>query len=190
MKTSAPAIPDDWSQDGRFLIYMTTEKGGRDVSVLPLSGERKPFPFLQSQFGELHAQLSPDGRWMAYTSDESGQFQIYVQSFPAGQGKWQVSTQGGVQPRWRRDGKELFYLAPDGKLMAVLVRAGATFEAGTPAPLFQAQTFSLAISTLYSHQYDITADGQRFLLNVDLSEVTAAPITVVLNWQKAVTSGK
>jgi Tol biopolymer transport system component len=190
VKTSDSAIPEDWSLDGRFLVYLTTGRGGRDVSVLPLSGERKPAPFLQGPFYERHAQLSPDGRWMAYASDESGQYQIYVQSFPAGGGKWQVSTTGGSQPRWRHDGKELFYIALDGKLMSVPVRAGATFEAGTPVPLFQTQIFGLGVGQLYSQQYDVTADGQRFLINMDLAEATAAPITVVLNWQKAVTSGK
>ena len=225
VKTSNYPIPEDWSLDGRHIVYMSTEGGGRDVLVLPLTGDPgqagtdprqagsgpqqagpgpgsragrdqavgtegrnlsrravEPVPFLQTQFLERHAQLSPDSRWMAYTSDESGQYQIYVQSFPAGSGKWQVSTSGGIQPRWRRDGKELFYLPADGKLMAVPVRAGATFETGTPALLFQTQLFGLAPSAVYSQQYDVVADGQRFLLNVDLSEATTVPITVVLNW--------
>jgi Tol biopolymer transport system component len=198
LKTSAYAIPEDWSLDGRYLVYMSTEGGGRDVLVLPLTSNpgqagsegSKPVPFLQTQFLERHAKLSPDGRWMAYSSNESGQYQIYVQTFPTGSGKWQVSTTGGVQPRWRHDGRELFFLTADGKLMVVPVRAGATFEAGTPALLFQTQSFGLAPAVQYSQQYDVAADGQRFLINVDLTEATAAPITVVLNWQKAVTSGK
>jgi hypothetical protein len=108
-----------------------------------------------------------------------------VQSFPAGGGKWQVSTSGGVQPRWSHNGKELFYLAPDGKMMAVPVKAGATFEAGTPETLFQTRTYGLALSATYSQQYDVTPDGQRFLLNVDVSDVNAAPLTVVLDWTAA-----
>ena len=122
---------------------------------------------------------------MAYTSNESGAYEVYVQSFPAGGGKWQISTGGGVQPRWRHDGRELFYLAPDNKLMSVAVRAGATFEAGTPETLFQTRTYGLPPATNYSQQYDVTPDGQRFLLNVDVSEVNAVPITVVLDWTAA-----
>ena len=154
---------------------------------LPLTGDRKPAPFLKTPFYERHAQLSPDGSWIAYISDESGKgAEVYVQSFPAGGGKWQVSTGGGVQPRWRHDGKELFYVAPDGKMMAVPVEAGATFEAGRPEALFQTRTFGLAPSGSYSQQYDVTLDGQRFLINTDVSDVTAAPITVVLDWTAAI----
>jgi Tol biopolymer transport system component len=193
LKTGNSVVPEDWALDGRALVYMGTEGGNRDLFVLPLTGDprqagtegRKPAPFLKTQFRERHAQFSPDGRWMAYASIESGIYEVYVQSFPAGSGKWQVSTSGGVQPRWRRDGKELFYLAPDGKLMAVPIMAGATFERGTPAPLFQTRVYGLATAAGYSQQYDVTSDGQRFLINEDLSEVTAAPITVVLNWPAA-----
>jgi len=174
-----------------FLLPLTGDPGQAGTGPQQAGTEgRKPVPFLQTQFLERHAQFSPDSRWMAYVSSESGRTEVYVQSFPAGGGKWQVSTTGGVQPRWRRDGRELFYLTADGKLMVVPVRAGATFEAGTPALLFQTQLFGLGVATQYSQQYDVTADGQRFLLNVDLSEVTAAPLTVVLNWQETVTSGK
>jgi Tol biopolymer transport system component len=165
---------------------MITEGGGRDVSFLPLAGERKPVPFLKTPFYERHAQLSPDGRWLAYISDESRTNEVYVQSFPAGGGKWQVSTNGGVQPRWRHDGKELFYLAPDGKLMAVAIKTGATFEAGAPETLFQTRIYGgLATSPLFSQQYDVSPDGRQFLINVDMSDVTAAPLTVVLDWTAA-----
>ena len=181
----SPAVLEDWSLDGRYLTFMSADKGGRDVWILQLTGERKPTPFLNSRFAEHHSQLSPDSRWMAYASDESGINQIYVQKFPEGNGKWQVSTRGGVQPRWRRDGKELFYLAPDGKLTAVAVKAGATFEVGTPEALFQTRIFGLGPTAQYSQQYDLTADGQRFLINEDLGDVTAAPIAVILNWTAA-----
>jgi len=176
------AILEDWSLDGRYLTLMSTDKGGRDVWILQLTGEWKLIPFLNSRFAERHSQLSPDSRWMAYVSDESGNNQIYVQRFPEGNGKWQVSTSGGVQPRWRRDGKELFYLAPDGKLMAAAVKAGTNFEAGKPEALFQTRIFGLGPSARYSQQYDLTADGQRFLINEGLSDLNSAPITVVLNW--------
>jgi Tol biopolymer transport system component len=182
LKAGAPMVPEDWSLDGRFVVYTNTEGGKREVWFLPVVGERKPVPFLKAQFFERQAQLSPDGRWMAYTSNESGIYEVYVQSFPAAGGKWQVSTSGGVQPHWRHDGKELFYLAPDNKLMSVAVRAGATFEAGTPEVLFQTRTYGLVPVVGWSQQYDVTADGQRFLLNVDVSDVTAAPLTVVTNW--------
>ena len=193
LKAGASMVPEDWSLDGRFLVYMITEGGGRDVSFLPLAGlsagqmagERKPVPFLKTPFYERHAQLSPDGRWLAYISDESRTAEVYVQSFPAGGGKWQVSTSGGMQPRWSHDGKELFYLALDGKMMAVAVKAGTTFEAGTPEALFQTRIYGLATSPAYSQQYDVTADGQRFLLNVDVADANAVPLTVVLDWTAA-----
>jgi Tol biopolymer transport system component len=185
LKAESSLVPEDWSLDGRFLVYMLTDRGGRDVGFLPLAGDRKPVPFLNTAFLERHAQLSPDGRWMAYASNESGAYEVYVQSFPAGGGKWQISTGGGVQPRWRHDGRELFYLAPDNKMTSVAVRAGATFEAGTPEALFQTRSAGLAPSTTFSQQYDVTRDGQRFLLNVDTSEVNAVPITVVLDWTAA-----
>jgi hypothetical protein len=127
----------------------------------------------------------PDGKWIAYASNESQKFEVYVQTFPTGNGKWQVSTNGGVQPRWRRDGKELFYLASDRKLMAVPVRSGSSFEFGVPVPLFATKTVSgAAFYAGYSHQYDVTPDGQRFLLNTE-ADASATPITVVLNWTAA-----
>jgi Tol biopolymer transport system component len=182
LKVGASLLPEDWSLDGRFLIYSTTEGGGRDVSFLPMSGERKPVMFLKDQFFKRHAQFSPDGHWLAYVSNESGSYQMYVQSFPTGGGKWQVSTTGGVQPRWRHDGKELYYLALDGKLMAVAVKAGNSFEAGTPEALFQTRIYGMAPNSAFSQQYDVTADGRRFLLNLDLSETSVTPLTVVTNW--------
>jgi len=182
LKPSGSIILENWSQDGRFLTYATTEGGGRDLSFLPLAGDRKPVSYLKDNFLKRHSQLSPDGHWMAYISNESGSYQVYVQSFPAGGGKWQVSTTGGVQPRWQHDGKELYYLAPDGKLMAVVVKTGTNFEAGTPEALFQTHIFGLLTSTLYSQQYDVTSDGQRFLIDLDLSDTNGNPLTVVTNW--------
>src|SRR2546425_10720762 len=131
---------------------------------------------------ETQGRFSPDSRWVAYASNESGQFQIYVQSFPSSGGKWQVSTGGGAQPQWRRDGKELFYLAPDRKLMAVEVNgAGPIFLPGSPKPLFEAH-----VSTIFpgpgAHYYTVTGDGQRFLVNTFVGESTPVPFTVVMNW--------
>ncbi|MCA1660594.1 MAG: hypothetical protein LC642_08695, partial [Verrucomicrobiaceae bacterium] len=130
LKSTEEKVPDDWSSDGQFIVYQTINRKTKwDFWVLPMSGDRQPFPFLQTEFNEQAAQFSPDGKWIAYSSDESGAPEVYVQTFPASGGRWRVSTDGGRQPRWRRDGRELFYITADGKLMAVDVKLGATFEA-------------------------------------------------------------
>src|SRR5262249_6998124 len=132
-------IPTDWSGDGRYIIYQQLDpKTNFDVWVLPMtgSGEAKPFPVVRTEASEGVGTLSPDGRWLAYVSDESGRNEVYVQSFPRGGGKRLVSTGGGSSPRWRRDGRELFYYAGDGKLMAAPVRSGESFEIGSVVSLF------------------------------------------------------
>jgi eukaryotic-like serine/threonine-protein kinase len=172
-------FPSDWSSDGKFLAYYRTDAATRlDVWVLPLTGDRKPIPLLRADFNESQAQFSADGKWITYVSDESGIPQVYVQSFPILSGKWQISADGGTQPRWRRDGKELFYLAPDRKLMSVGVKSGTIFEVETPRALFQT-TLSL---TDLRQTYAVAADGERFLLNAPVESVSA-PMTIVLNWQ-------
>jgi serine/threonine protein kinase len=177
--------PIDWSADGRNIVYqVATTKTHSDLWVLPLSRERKPFPFMQTEFTEEHPQFSPDGRWLAYTSNESGTPEIYVQNFPASSGKWQVSTRGGSHPRWRGDGKELFYLDVHGKqLMAATIKGDSrTFKADVPVALFDVHVgrfHSGIFAGMY--QYDVTADGQRFLVNT-MVEASSPPITVVLNW--------
>jgi eukaryotic-like serine/threonine-protein kinase len=179
LKSSEAKVPDDWSSDGQFIVYETLNpKTKWDLWVLPMSGDRQPFPFLQTEFNELQAQFSPDGKWIAYTSDESGAREVYAQTFPASGGKWRVSTDGGSQPRWRHDGKELFYIAFDRKLMAVDVKLGATFEAGVPKTLFGTRVLTLTSERTYA----VTADGQRFLINSTLEETSATPISVVVNW--------
>jgi len=181
LESDDDAIPNDWSQDGRLIIYSGPDPKTRfDVRVLPLAGDRKPFSFNPTPAGESAAKLSPDGRWIAYTSSESGSSEVYVQSFPSGGGKRQVSTSGGVGPLWRGDGEELFYYAPDGNLMAVTVRSGATFEAGAPLKLFGFRSGSTTIVTL--PPYAVTADGQRFLTNAIVEASVAAPLTVMMNW--------
>ncbi|HYW47218.1 MAG TPA: protein kinase [Bryobacteraceae bacterium] len=177
---------DDWSRDGRFLLYMEpSPKNGMDLWALPDplgGGERKPIPFANTQFNETMGQFSPDSRWVAYCSDESGRYEIYVRPFPPGgehSGKWMVSSAGGLQPRWRGDGKELFYLAPDRKVMAVDVKTEPAFQASPPHPLFD--TPSVGSNTLY--RYDVARDGKRFLLTVPASGVASDPATVVLNWE-------
>lgn len=174
-------MPLRWSRDGRFLPFMSSGNSPGDVDtwVLPLSGNRKPFPFLDTSFVESQGQISPDGRWMGYMSNDSKSDQIYVAPFPGPGGKVQVSTTGGRWPRWRDDGREIFYVGPDNRLMAASVTAtGAAFHVGEVRPLFQTRA---VLPERYP--YDVSKDGQRFLINT-LAEQTgpASPITVVVNW--------
>ena len=170
------------SQDGRFLLYTAKDPETKgDLWVLPLQGDRKPIPFLRTKFNEGSGQFSRDGRWIAYTSDESGSDEIYVREFSSGsaQGdagdKWLISKGGGTDPRWRGDGKELFYVAPDGEFMSVNTSAKPIFKAGAPRPLFQLPPGFIG--------GDVTADGRRFLIGVPVTQSPSVPFTVVLNWQ-------
>ena len=179
-------VPESPSPDGRFLLYSKTGANtGADLWALPMTGDRKPFPVLQTRFDERRSQFSPDGRWVAYESNDSGRFQIYVQPFPASGGKWQVSSAGGSQVRWRHDGKELFYVAPDQRLMAVPIAVaadGQTLNGGEPVPLFMTRLAQGAAITGTRSQYAVAADG-RFLMNVIVEETAPTPpITVVVNW--------
>ena len=184
MKTNERKWPGDWSRDGRFLIYtVLSQNTQHDLWILPMTGERKPFPFLQSTSNEEHGRFSPDGHFIAYSSDESGKWEVYVQTFPISGGKWLVSRDGGAQPRWRADGKEIFFIAPDRNLMAADVRLeGSTFEAGAPKALFQTQLISYPNPR---NSYAVSADGQRFVIITPLQENTATPITVVTNLNSA-----
>jgi len=186
LKSDKPQRPTDWSRDGRFIVYTENDpKTHDDIWVLPLTGERKPQVFLQTPFNENRGQISPDGRFLAYLSDESGQQEIYVRPFSlAGAasvgGKWQVSTGGGTMPRWRRDGKELFYVASANRMMmAVPVSPGSTFQAGVPVPLFESRFVSFPGERLL---YSPTADGQRFLV-VAQAEAGGSTATVLVNWR-------
>lgn len=171
--------PTGWSSDGRFIAYTTR---GSNVWILPLFGDRKPFAFAEAPFIEASAVFSPDGRWIAYTSDEGGQTDIYVQAFPGPGAKSQVSRDGGSHPVWRADGRELFYLAADGTMMAVPVGAARSFDAGLPRALFKANVWALARNQVYA----VTKDGQRFLVTTTTQKASgAAPLTVVLNWTAA-----
>jgi eukaryotic-like serine/threonine-protein kinase len=169
--------PVSWSPDGRFILYVVTTGAPDALFVLPLSGDRKPVPFLKTQFNVGFGQFSPDGKWVAYVSDESGKNEVYVAPFPGPGGRWQISTAGGIRPRWRRDGTEIFYLAPDNKLMAAAVNGkGSSFEVDAVKPLFQTRATGIRYS------YDVSADGQRFLINTTPEQTSSAPITIVLNW--------
>jgi len=176
-------FPADWSPDGRFILYIA---GGAaiarsDLRVLPLVGDKKTFGFLETPFIETRGRFSPDGRWIAYVSDESGQLEIYVARFPEATEKRRVSTAGGLWPRWRRDGKEIVYLAPDNTLTAATVNGeGATLEVGAVRTLFAAHPRPSV--TLGDYPYDVSADGRRFLVNNLVEETASAAITLVVNW--------
>jgi hypothetical protein len=149
--------------------------------MIPMAGDRQPTPFIDSEFTEGHAQFSPDGKWVAYASDESGTSETYVQSFPIGNGKWQVSNGGGDQPQWRADGKELYYLSPDGSMMAVTVESGASLSFGRPALLFVAHLPLGGIGD-DKNQYVPSRDGQRFLMNSLPDDAKQQSIFLVINW--------
>ena len=180
-KSSVAKLSFDWSRDGRYILYGVVDpKTSWDLWVVPLDDTSKPVPFLQTNFDEQRAKFSPNGRWVAYVSNESGTNEVCVRPFPVTPGKWQVSTAGGEQPRWRRNGKELFYLSADNKLMSVEVNTdGPTFEHRTPTALFGTRVGGIDTPGNY---YSVTTDGQRFILNNLVAEAAYTPITVVLNW--------
>src|SRR5579864_1094286 len=165
--------PMDVSRDGRYLFTVTL--GITRIWVLPLFGDRKPFSYLRTEFQENQPRLSPDGRWLAYRSNESKRNEIYVVSFPQPGGKWQSSTDGGRDPVWSRDGRELYYYSLDGKIMTVDIKAGPQFQFGVPKTLFEARISTRNIS------FEVSKDG-RFLLPVLVEQETSKPMTVVLNW--------
>ncbi len=169
--------PESWSPDGEVLAFTETHPTtGQDIWVLSLEGERKPQPWLQTRFGERNAQISPDGRWLAYHSNESGRLEVYVQPFPGPGGKRQVSALGGSEPRWARNGGELFY-RDDNKMMVVGVTTTPTFTASNPRLLFEGRFIEGAKT------YDVAPDGQRFLVvRPSEQEINATQINVVLNW--------
>lgn len=166
-----------WCADNDHILYRAQdEKTGYDIWVVSLT-QRKSMPYVRGPSDESQGTFSPDGRWVAYTSTESGRPEVYVQPFPATGAKWQVSVSGGEQPRWRRDGKELFYLAPDRMLMAVDIRVPGAFDENAPRPLFQTNIPFGDINV--SHAYDVTPDGERFVIAAPDPLSPQAPITVV-----------
>jgi eukaryotic-like serine/threonine-protein kinase len=174
----------DWSRDGRRLLfsYLDDTQGQRsDLWVLPLDGERKAQRITGAPAGAIHGQLSSDGKWLAYASKESGRFEVYVRAFPAGAQRWQVSSDGGNFPHWRRDGKELFYVGRSSKLTAVSVKTGAsTLEFEAPHAMFP---LPILYASLYA--YDVSADGQRFLAIIPSAKAERDTMTAIINWQAA-----
>jgi Tol biopolymer transport system component len=170
----------DWSADGRLLFYDAIDwrTFNADVTVRDLqTGASRPI--VQSSANDSSAVLSPDGRWLAYTSDESGNEEILVQRFPDGSDRHQISVGGGNQARWRRDGRELFYVSPDRKVMSIEVQPGEHFEASVPRPLFQSRILPPVEAR---NHYDVTPDGQRFVVNARRRDDASLPIVVVVGW--------
>jgi dipeptidyl aminopeptidase/acylaminoacyl peptidase len=179
-------VVTDWSPDGRFLAY---EQSPGDLWILPLQGDRKPFVFLKTDFQEFEARFSPDGRWVAYQADASERFEVYVRPFsgtasqPADGGPSQVSSDGGISPQWSADGRELFYVAPDGTLIAVPISVEcANLTPGAPVPLFRPRIVNGG--TAPYAEYDVAPDG-RFLINTVVDEAVP-PITIIQNWKPPV----
>jgi len=180
LKSDTAAYPYDWSSDGRYILYdKPGPKGSRDIWVLPLTGDRTPFPYVCANADEIDGRFSPNVRWIAFASNESGKDEVYVQAFPQTGAKWQVSTAGGSSPLWRSDGKELYYISPSKKLMSVDVKtSGPIFEQGIPQALFDADMDVYGLPNRYAP----SKDGTKFLVNSSAEGVRRYPVTVVLNW--------
>jgi serine/threonine protein kinase len=172
-------IPNSWSLDGQQILFTHQVPSGEYLELIPVAGG-EPTRFLAGKGSEVNGQISPDGKWVAYASDESGTWEIYVTSFPGAAGKWQVSRGGGSEPRWRGDGKEIFYIAPSGILTAVPVNGEGIFATGTPTPLFQVHGRA-PISSMDVFTYDVAKDGNRFLVNRYVKPEHVPPLTILLN---------
>jgi eukaryotic-like serine/threonine-protein kinase len=189
LSTPASKRPSDWSRDGRYLLYEEMHPQNRsDLWVLPVGGDRKPFPVVQTPFDDSSGQFSPDGAWLAYQSNESGQFEIYAQRFPSGDGKVVISINGGAQVRWGPDGKELFYIDAVGRLISVPIELKATrggLALGKPVPLFRTRIGGVQQSVT---SYAVARDGRSFLIGAIPEETLSAPIRAILNWRPQATT--
>jgi Tol biopolymer transport system component len=182
LQSDASDHPTDWSADGRYIAFQrldTKTNNQYDIWVLPTFGDRKPFAFAATQFDERAARFSPDGKWMAYSSDESGETEVYVASFPVGQTKIRISTTGGDYPKWRGDAKEIFFISTDQKVMAAEVSENSSgLKVGEPRALFGIHARRVGTTNTI---YDVSPDGQRFLVN-SLPDVAPPSLTLVTNW--------
>jgi len=172
-------VPNSWSPGDQQILCTHLSPSGEHLELVPSAGGN-PTPFQEGPGSQRNGQISPDGKWVAYASDESGNWEIYVTTFPGAAGKWQVSRGGGTEPRWRGDGKELFYLGPTGMLTAVPVNTVTAFSTGTPTPLFQFHGRA-PISSTDVFSYDVSKDGKRFLVNRYVKPESITPLTIVLN---------
>jgi Tol biopolymer transport system component len=184
--TGLSVVPFSVSADGRYIAYMRRDPkstAGFDIWALPMfpdeSGNQKPFPVVATNFADVTPSFSPDGKWLAYANDETGRMEVYIQPFPSGAGRWQVSTAGGSRPNWRKDGKELFFFnSLDQQIMAVDVNQdGASLQLGAPHALFKATTVSGP-----SGPYTVSADGKKFVMNTVLQQSTTEPLTLITSW--------
>jgi Tol biopolymer transport system component len=180
----SPLSPEDWSPDGKWIAYVkNTRQGGLDLYLKPLEPDAAPKPFLVTRFEEWGAKFSPDSRWIAFASTESGSPEIYVAPVEQAGNKQRISSGGGITPRWRRDGRELFYVAPDGRtITAVPVQPGSSFKAGLPSPLFSVGDMPVSRDRGRNVAYDVTPDGRRFLVSLPAGEPSSSRVTVVVNW--------
>jgi Tol biopolymer transport system component len=172
--------PSSWSPDGRLLLFDHQDKAGKiSIWVLPLAGDRKPYPFLETQFNAQAGKFSPDGHWVAYVSNDSGRDEVYVAPFPGPGRRVQVSSSGGSQPRWRSDGRELFYLSPQMMMMMAAELSATPGEAhvGTERSLFP-----VTLGGIVGYLYDVTPDGQKFIIAQDTEHTSTLPLTIVTNW--------
>ena len=190
VSSDQPKAPTGWSADGRFVFYLSSgSQTGADIWVAPLVGKRSPYVFLQTPFREAYAVSSPNDQWVAYQSNESGRMEIYARPFAAPDastdrrpaGKWQMSTDGGVFPVWRSDGRELYYLNPAGAIMAVPVTIKPTLEPGAPRVVFSSAIVGGGVDAQQGRQYDVAPDG-RFLINISVDNAIG-PITLLMNWR-------
>jgi eukaryotic-like serine/threonine-protein kinase len=181
-KSEPAKYPSSLSPDGKYIVLtIYTPKYSADIVLLQMP-EHKLIPFLQTGFYEYSGQVSPDGRWIAYNSDESGRPETYIQSFPVPGEKWQISTNSGIQPRWRADGKELFFIGGDNKIWAVEIKSNGTLEPGVPKPLFAVRVRSM----FDRYDYAVSPDGQRFLVNMLTESQEAPSVELLFNWQKLI----
>jgi Tol biopolymer transport system component len=172
--------PLEWLPDGRVVLYQDG-----NIWMRSIDGQAEPTPIAPTEYAQIQGRIAPDGKWLAFASNESGRYEVYVRPFPAGSGKWRVSADGGVEPAWRGDGRELFFLAPDRELMAAPIATQPQFTVGRPERLFQTRMSTVVNTAMVRNQYVVTRDGSRFLINEPVGE--APPITVVLNWPASIT---